>query len=907
MQQLMEMLKRIFNAILNLFGAGDKMPGREEPKPPPESRDFRELPDGTKLPAPYDRNELTQLIQAVQSASDPDERFVYDTVLVSALEGIRPLLELYDLIPRIWAGDSRAEAEFNRIISRHSEGINVRSYEERAERGMQTMRGEIPLPGGGEAPCGPLFFLKPDRLFSIQQTAVFLAGDDEKQHLYSLAAIDKMWDRTLCPDRFNSLVYQDQLDGGRRLQARLRGHAEQSEYFGRVETLREQRAEANMGYGGLTQPPPGEGGPWRPPRPGTGGPPVGCGPDDGPIPEGPDFPEKCNPIRDYCRDFVRGAGRRIRRVPDSVSTGEIDGISTDRACSGQTVTINGSGFGTEQGDREVVFGTDPAEVISWSDSEIVVRVPSGISGRRCIGIRDEEAELQRREVYDTNRAAFEEFSEGARVCLGQPRDVGMLPYRPDTPECRDINVINIGAPSVYFRVNGGQSVTVEAGDDIVLNWAVTNADSIQISRVGSVGPSANISNPAPVGQQNIGPFNAGSEVTATYRIEASNSCGTVTEIVSAKAVRTPDLEILGIEVTQPIQRFNWNNPGQNNSVRLVSEKRTMVRVYVDSGVSDGFDFGEGANILPDVTGHLELTYPDGNSVTVNNILNPGDTMNAQPPGNVDREELDHSLNFELPVADLDGTIEIEAEVYTEPRDGGGRWDRTQTSATFRHNGRLRLVAILVNDTINNISAPTMNDYNISLQGARTRLPVREQGFLLFRAPNHRTINTQSDEDLTTGDGWSNLLDRIDDIADDYEENNEIWTALIPNSGTYSWNGLANDGVIPFWWDDHPRMISRARQGATFAHELTHTVSVDHAPSVNAGANPGVDSCGNPDGVDNSLVSLTEDVGMDVAAYRLMPDSIPTLMTYCTPDIDGTQSYQDRWMSIDLWNRLWNRI
>ncbi|MBS3775646.1 MAG: hypothetical protein KGY70_10685, partial [Bacteroidales bacterium] len=194
-----------------------------------------------------------------------------------------------------------------------------------------------------------------------------------------------------------------------------------------------------------------------------------------------------------------------------------------------------------------------------------------------------------------------------------------------------------------------------------------------------------------------------------------------------------------------------------------------------------------------------------------------------------------------------------------------------------------------------------------LQGARTRLPVREQGFLIFRAPNHRTINTQSDEDLTNGNGWSNLLDRLDDIADDYQDNGEIWTGLVPNSGAYAWNGLANDGVIPFWWDDHPRMLSRSGQGATFAHELAHTVSIDHASSVNVGANAGVNACGNPAGVDNSLVSLTEDVGMDVAAYRLMPQSIPTLMTYCTPNISGTTNYQDRWMSIDLWNRLWNQI
>ncbi|MEF8845945.1 MAG: IPT/TIG domain-containing protein [Bacteroidales bacterium] len=912
MKKIFDFIKKIIRAILKFLGFIKDKPGPGKPKPPKE-RGFRELPDGTKLPEPYDGEEVKRLIHSVQSVSDEDERFVYDTVLVSALEGIRPLMKLYDLIPRIWAGDSSAESEFNRILSENSSGVDVQAYEQRAQRSMEVMRGEIPRPGGN-GPCGPSFFLKPDALFAIQQTATLLAGDNEKRQVHSLATIDKISNNSLCPNVFNSLAHQDRISGGQRLHERIRIHAKESEYFGRVDELRGKRGEANNGYDGLTQPPADEEGPWRPPRSGLKRPAHGCGPDDGPddgpggdpFPDAPGFPEDCKPIRDYCRDFIRGAGRGVQRLPDSVSTGDIDSISTGQACNGGTITINGSGFGASQGNKEVVFGTTSAQVISWSDTEIVVRVPDGISGRVCIGIRDKEAEQRRKEVHEGNRRAFEEFSEGAELCLGQPDDIGTLPYRPDTPECRDINLVDVGVPSIYFRVNGGQNVTVEAGDDLVLDWAVSNADSMSIIRIGSDGPDVNITGDM-VGSQNIGAFNAGSEITATYKIEASNACGTVSQTVTAKAVRTPNLSILGIEVTQPIQRFNRNNPGQNNSVRLVSEKRTMVRVYVESGVSDGFDFGEGPNILPDVTGHLTLTYPGGNTVTVNDVLNPGDDMEAQPAANVDRGTLDHSLNFELPVNNLDGNIHIEAEVYTQPGDGAGRWDLASTSADFQHNGRLRLVAVLVNDTVNNNNAPTMADYATSLQGARTRLPVREQGFLIFRAPNHRTINTQSDEDLTNGNGWSNLLDRLDDIADDYQDNGEIWTGLVPNSGAYAWNGLANDGVIPFWWDDHPRMLSRSGQGATFAHELAHTVSIDHASSVNVGSNPGVNACGNPAGVDNSLVSLTEDVGMDVAAYRLMPQSIPTLMTYCTPNISGTTNYQDRWMSIDLWNRLWNQI
>ncbi len=900
MQRLMDLIKLfVLELILWLLR------GRKDKPPEETERDFRKLPDGTVLPGPFKNDEVEHLINQIHSFPDDDNQFVYDTVLVVALNQLRPLLDMYDLIPRIWNGDSVAESDFNTVLSDYGASrTEISSYKERAERSMQFMRGEIPAPGGG-SPCNPLFLLKPDTIFSIQQTATLLAGNNEKKQVSHLATIDKLWERSICPDVFNYLAHQDKLDGGARLSEITKALAEKSEYFNQIEKLKDQRNEANGGNVGLTQPPPEENGPWRPPKSGLERPPMGCGPDDGPVPEGPGFPEDCKPIRDYCKDFLRGAGRGVRRVPDSVSVDNIDSISEDQVCSGDIITINGSNFGQSQGNYELVFGTTKANVASWTDTEIRVRVPSGITGRFCIGIRNEEKENNRRDAHEQNRKAFEEFSEGASVCLGQPDAAGILPYRPDTPDCVDVNVVNIGNPSVYFRANNGIQSTIESGSDILLEWAVTNADSMQITRKGSDGPTANITSPM-TGQKNIGPFNAGSELTATYKLEATNSCGTVSKEVEVTAVRTPQLAILGIEVTQAIQRFNWNNNGQNNSVRLVNEKRTMVRVYVESGVTDGFDFGEGANILPDVTGHLILTYPNGNTATVNNILNPS-KVNAQPLGSVKRGNLEHTVNFELPVNNLDGTIQLNAEIYTDPRNGGGRLDRQSTSVNFQQNEQMRLVAILVNDTVNGNTAPNMNDYAVSLQGARTRLPVRERGVQLFRAQNHMTISTQSDEDLTTGKGWSNLLDRLEDIADDYQNNDEIWTGLVPNSGTYKWNGLANDGIIKFWWDKHPRMLSRSRQGATFAHELSHTVSIDHAPSVNAGTNPLVNSCGNPAGVDNTLVSLTEDVGIDVAAYRLMPQGIPTLMTYCTPNIGGTPNYQDRWMSIDLWNRLWNQI
>lgn len=876
---------------------------------------FRKLPNESELPEPYNIDEVTRLIQAVHSVACDDKKFIYDTVLITVLEDVAPLIELYDLIPRILAGDHFAESKFQRILSENSSANGIKAYEGRVERSMQNiLNNTIPDPSRGGGFCPPSFFIKPNTINLIQQTAFFISGSDEEKYVANLAAIDGIRERSICPDVFNFLAHQDQLEGTTRLLDSIEKIAKTNEFSGRKEELKELRREVNGGYDGLTQPPFGEGEPWLPPVSRVDRPIRGCGPDDGPVPDSPVFPEKCDLIREYCKDLIRGSAKGFRLLPDSIVSANIENIraTNNNACVGDLVTIEGSGFGASQEDFEVVFGIQVAQVVSWSDTEIIVRIPPNASG--CIGIRNEKLEEQRREAHETNQNSLDQFIEGTTGCFGLPTDVQKLPYRPDTPKCHDFNFLQIGSPIIDFRVNNGWNITIEAGDDIVLKWSVENADTMEIIRIGANGPMANITNTMS-GQKNLMAFSASSEISATYELRATNRCGIVSRRVTVKAIRTPALEVLGIEVTQAIQRFNWNNPpSQNNTVALVSEKLTMVRVHVTSGVTDGFDFGVGQNILPRVRGTIKLTYPSGFITHVDDILNPGQEINAQPLTSVDRGVLDHSLNFELPINNLDGVIQIEATIFTEPIGGVGRRDLASISTTFEKQWAFkRIGVILVNDTINGNPAPTMSDFYQILQGTRTRYPISEKGFKVYRLKNHKTINTQIrnytintgsttrtvqvSEDLSVSSGWSNLLSRIDDIADDYNgqffENETIWVGLVPNSNSTT-NGIAYSGN--FWWFNRA-MLSKPLK-ATFAHELAHTQEILHARSNNG---PSSTNCGNPTSIDGSLAALTEDIGIDVAAYRLMPQGIPTLMTYCWPSF--TMDYQDRWVSIDLWNRL----
>ena len=98
----------------------------------------------------------------------------------------------------------------------------------------------------------------------------------------------------------------------------------------------------------------------------------------------------------------------------------------------------------------------------------------------------------------------------------------------------------------------------------------------------SQGPFAPVPSPLPSsGSLDLGPFAGSSLMTASYRLTATNGCGVETRTVTVRLIRIPKLTIDTIEVVQVIQR-------PDNSVRLAAQKRTVARVFVDSGITDGF-------------------------------------------------------------------------------------------------------------------------------------------------------------------------------------------------------------------------------------------------------------------------------------------------------------------------------
>lgn len=172
----------------------------------------RLLPNGKKLPPPFEPAELKNLMGAIIVSSDLNEkkRRVYEIILESALATTRPLLELYNLIPQIWSGSSTAFNDFKKILDQSSKhlGFLSENLEIKKDLSFQKLRSMADgLPGsGGFSPCGPLFFIKPDVIHSIQEAIYFMANGNGSFSHNSMAIVSQLWKNTQVVDTLNVLA-----------------------------------------------------------------------------------------------------------------------------------------------------------------------------------------------------------------------------------------------------------------------------------------------------------------------------------------------------------------------------------------------------------------------------------------------------------------------------------------------------------------------------------------------------------------------------------------------------------------------------------------------------------------------------------------------------------------------------
>jgi hypothetical protein len=346
----------------------------------------------------------------------------------------------------------------------------------------------------------------------------------------------------------------------------------------------------------------------------------------------------------------------------------------------------------------------------------------------------------------------------------------------------------------------------------------------------------------------------------------------------------PSLKVRGIEVAQTIQRFDVLGPGERNTVRLAGRRRTVARVYLESGLSGGFNFG-----TPGYTDMLQVTYADlqlTTSAGVSTVYpeNPG--MRAQPrsalAGNTPRADWPSltsdsakSLNFLLPWENLDGQVQLKVTVETG--DGGpGTKAVGVTDVLFETRQRFHVLFVPIIDTAVNLSPPTTAEFVAMWKAALALLPLTEHHWLTYSyAPPWA-----DDYDLSDEDGWQDLVDDMVDLFDgmDFNESQHLLIALVRNHPNHAIGGKGplGRGVNVAT----ARLPDASTTPSTLAHEVTHAFGISH------------NACAGEDG-DSSLPCKTEDVGVNLESNTVVQAGVDDLMD--TPSGNMT--------SIVQWNRL----
>jgi hypothetical protein len=372
-------------------------------------------------------------------------------------------------------------------------------------------------------------------------------------------------------------------------------------------------------------------------------------------------------------------------------------------------------------------------------------------------------------------------------------------------------------------------------------------------------------------------------------VRAVGECDAAVRSVTLTITRQPDLKILQWEVTQGIQRLD-------NGVRLAARRRTLVRLYLDNGLSAfrGFSYTGNPYELPGVTGSITL-WRGAQKVAV---VPPTPAMITskvffQPGG---RQTIGLSLNFWLPVELLAGPMRLEMRVWLAPPlphgvlEGPRTSDEKSQNVDFETTNHVRIVQVLLRDdsVAPPLPAPMPSAFSAALAGAQARLPFPDDGYEIYLPPGPPVIGTN--HDLTTVDGWEFVLEDLDDIAEDTTNAwNYAWVGLIaaqrPASPNRKLNGIGRRGDGEH---DYPAMVSTAGLAATFAHELVHVFGFGHAGCPLFGDNV-------PTGIDPSLPAAIEDVGIDLLTTQVYPSGSGELMSYC--------GGENRWISIALWTKL----
>lgn len=540
----------------------------------------------------------------------------------------------------------------------------------------------------------------------------------------------------------------------------------------------------------------------------------------------------------------------------------ISGFSPPDACPGELLTLVGTGFGAKQGTvnfptADSSFGQSVAAE-RWSDTQISVRVPvDAVPGKLSLTVFDGVIQMCGGEF-----PIFRRGSSSADFSGGRPRVTNLYLREAGVPVDPPL-----AAPGRAVEL----VVASSSGDGITLDVVVTQGATQLAAFRGLPGGYHVLSFTAPATARPL-PVQAVAEVR--------NRCMTTRRTLDFTVAVAPNPRIRAMEVIQAVQRPNPLDGGGTTRVRLVERKRTVLRVYAESGLGPEFSMGSAPGQVS-LAGDVRMTKSGGEVITISS------SGSYAAPTVPDRRS---ALEFELPWLELEGTVKLEVRVWPAVTLPGaaGAWESTRSMhATFQARRPYTLVRVQI-QTGEPGSPPTEGQWRRNVDGIRERIPLSDDE--IIEGIGSRVIIGSGDADLTTGKaGWADLLDHLEEFADDHEAIQGVFLGVVTNNPSWGTiNGIAHT--------PGPAMLARAGLRATSAHEFGHTRGLGHA---NAG--PGID----PKSIDARLPTTTEadSLGWRARDSHLFPGPWAELMGYQTPP--APDGYQDRWPSVTTWDLLFD--
>lgn len=421
--------------------------------------------------------------------------------------------------------------------------------------------------------------------------------------------------------------------------------------------------------------------------------------------------------------------------------------------------------------------------------------------------------------------------------------------------------LSYGTPTTVFdrRLGGPTRILVEAYTKDDNNWPGPEDYDRFLGRVMFVIDPAD---PTTLGSLRLGPTRT-DETHQGYLLTMS------AERLALDA--TPNLEIVGAEITQGIQTYK-SEFAPDNALPMIAGRATLVRAYLDSGIDPNINGGQVAN----VTG--TLTLGDGGPP-----IAPIAAITARPIAQVDRAVLGHTLNFRIPASRLVAgklTAVVQADV------GGQISNPVEIIAEVLDVPPVDVIMVRVET--GQFPAPSEAQYYTAVNRLPEVYPLADDpatSVVYWIIPGNEVIHTT--RDLSTLKGMRKFLGDLEDLHEDHAPEYKKIYALLDDRVPMERVGIArpSDNIA----------FGRAGLVSAVAHELGHVFGLEHAP---CGANPAPEDTDPDYWPANGSIG---DVGLDVARLDVYPAGVGDFMSYCSTP--GPNRTYDRWIGPFHWSRL----